>query len=59
MFNIAAFKKKCHKIEKRHVRIILFMKVCMTVSFLAAWFLPPHHAAWVSAAVNTIWLWEL
>lgn len=46
-------------VEKRHIRLLCFMKVVMTVTFLAIWFLPPHHAAWVSALTNTIWLWEL
>lgn len=59
MINLKLEKLKLKKIESRHVRIILFMKIVMTVTFVASYYLPPTHAMWVSALTNFIWLWEL
>lgn len=52
-------KRWFHKIEKRHVRILFMVKVCIAVSFFAGYFLPPHHAAWVTGLMNLVWLTEL
>lgn len=59
MINLKLEKLKLLKIEARHVRIMLFMKIALTISFFAINFLPPAHAAWVAGATNLIWLWEL
>lgn len=47
------------KFEKRHVKMVLCTKLCMTATFFAIYLLPPHHAAWVSALTNFIWLWAM
>lgn len=45
--------------ERRHVETAIILKVVLSVTFAAIYFLPEHIAACVGCGSNLLWLWKL
>lgn len=47
------------KITRRHIETVILVKVALSITFAAVYFLPAPMAGAVGVASNLVWLWKV